>query len=119
MDYSIPRQQPAVVLRAHFNWLCALLAIALICVGGLTAAVGIVASGSADHAASARGGPPAQPSNGSDDDLTRGPLPAQLQKSNYEEGARGPLPARLPKTTYPEATQGPLPAQLPIVRSTP
>ena len=95
MDYSIPRQQPAVVLRAHFNWLCALLAIALICVGGLTAAVGIVASGSADHAASASGAPPAQLSNGSDDDLTRGPLPAQLQKSNYDEGARGPLPAQL------------------------
>ncbi len=118
MDYSIPRQQPAVVLRAHFNWLRALLAIALICVGGMTAAVGIVASGSADHAASAGGAPPALLSNGSDD-LTRGPLPAQLQKSNDDEGARGPLPARLPETTYPEATQGPLPAQLPIVPSTP
>ena len=93
MDYSIPRQQPAVVLRAHFNWLCALLAIALICVGGLTAAVGIVASGSADHAASASGARAAvkwqrRRSNPR-------PAPPQLQKSNYDEGARGPLPAQL------------------------
>jgi hypothetical protein len=46
MGQAVPRQQPAVVLRSHFNQLRALLAVALTAVAGLTVAVAIVASDS-------------------------------------------------------------------------
>jgi hypothetical protein len=46
MGQAIPRQQPAVVLRSHFNQLRALLAVALIAVAGLTVAVVILANDS-------------------------------------------------------------------------
>jgi hypothetical protein len=113
MGYSIPRQQPAVVLRSQFNWLRALLAVALACVAGLTIAVGIVAGSGDDRTASARGAPPAQLSQTGYPEATRGPLPAQLPETSYAEDTRGPLPAQLPTTGYPEGTRGPLPAQLP------
>jgi hypothetical protein len=116
MGYSIPRQPPAVVLRSQFNWLRALLAVALSCVAGLTIAVGIVAGSGDERTASARGAPPAQLSQTGYPDGTRGPLPAQLPKTSYAEGTRGPLPAQLPKTSYAEGTRGPLPAQLPTPR---
>jgi hypothetical protein len=45
MGKAIPTHNPAVVLRSRFNWLRALLAIAMIAVAGLTAAVVIVATG--------------------------------------------------------------------------
>jgi hypothetical protein len=35
------RQQSPAVVRSHLNWLLALLTTALLCVGGLTVAVGI------------------------------------------------------------------------------
>ena len=44
MGQTVPRQNPAVVLRSHFNQLRALLAVALIAVVGLTVAVVIVAN---------------------------------------------------------------------------
>ncbi len=44
MGKAIPTHNPAVVLRSQFNWLRALLAIAMIAVAGLTAAVVIVAT---------------------------------------------------------------------------
>jgi hypothetical protein len=44
MGQAIPRQQPAVVLRSHFNRLRALLAVALVVVAGLTVAVVILAT---------------------------------------------------------------------------
>jgi hypothetical protein len=43
MGHAIPRQQPAVVLRSHFNRLRPLLAVALV-VAGLTVAVVILAN---------------------------------------------------------------------------
>jgi hypothetical protein len=43
MGQAIPRQNPAVVLRSHFNQVRALLATALVAVAGLTAAVVILA----------------------------------------------------------------------------
>jgi hypothetical protein len=46
MGHAIPRQQPAVVLRSHYNHLRALLAVAMIAVVGLTAAVVILANDS-------------------------------------------------------------------------
>ena len=44
MGQAVPSQNPAVVLRSHFNQLRALLAVALIAVIGLTVAVVIVAN---------------------------------------------------------------------------
>ena len=46
MGKAIPRQQPAVVLRSHFNQLRALLAIALVVGVGLTVALVILANDS-------------------------------------------------------------------------
>jgi hypothetical protein len=46
MGQAIPRQNPAVVLRSHFNQLRALLAAALVVVAGLTVAVVILANDS-------------------------------------------------------------------------
>src|SRR5919109_4438897 len=46
MGQAIPRQNPAVVLRSHFNQLRALLATALVAVAGLTFAVVILADDS-------------------------------------------------------------------------
>ena len=43
MDKAISTQNPAVVLRSHFNFVRALLVVALIAVAGLSAAVVIVA----------------------------------------------------------------------------
>jgi hypothetical protein len=46
MGHALPTQTPAVVLRSQFNRLRALLAIALIAIGGLTVAVVSLASDS-------------------------------------------------------------------------
>jgi hypothetical protein len=121
MGHAIPRQQPAVVLRSHFDNLRALLAVALVAVVGLTVAVVILASDSdevsstsaAKPVESTRGPLPAQLPNTGYEPGTRGPLPAQLPNTGYEPGTRGPLPAQLPNTGYEPGTRGPLPAQLP------
>jgi hypothetical protein len=57
MGQAIPRQQPAVVLRSHFNKMRALLAVALIAVAGLTVAVVILANDS-DESAGTSSAPP-------------------------------------------------------------
>jgi hypothetical protein len=57
MGQAIPRQQPAVVLRSHFNKMRALLAVALIAVAGLTVAVVILANDS-DESAGTTSAPP-------------------------------------------------------------
>ena len=44
MGKAIPTHNPAVVLRSQFNWLRALLAVAMIALAALTAAVVIVAT---------------------------------------------------------------------------
>jgi hypothetical protein len=120
MGHAIPRQQPAVVLRSHFNHVRALLAVALAAVAGLTVAVVILASPSDEVASTSAAGPvessgplPAQLPNTRYEQGTRGPLPAQLPNTRYEQGTRGPLPAQLPNTRYQEGARGPLPAQLP------
>jgi hypothetical protein len=91
MGHAIPRQQPAVVLRSHFNQLRALLAIALVAVAGLTTAIVILANDS-DEVSSTSAAKPVE--------SIRGPLPAQLPNTRYEQGTRGPLPAQLPNTRY-------------------
>jgi hypothetical protein len=58
MGQAIPRQQPAVVLRSHFNHLRALLAVALIAVAGLTVAVVILANDSDESAGTSAAKPP-------------------------------------------------------------
>jgi hypothetical protein len=57
MGHALPTQHPAVVLRSQFNRLRALLAIALIAIGGLTVAVVSLASDSADLAGTSAGKP--------------------------------------------------------------
>jgi hypothetical protein len=116
MGQAIPTEQPAVVLRSHFNQLRALLAVAAIAVVGLTVAAVILTSNSDELAEGGHGPLPAQLPNTGYKEGTRGPLPAQLPNTRYEEGTRGPLPAQLPNTGYKEGTRGPLPAQLPNTR---
>ena len=50
MAQAIPTQHPAVVLRSHYNHLRALLAVAIMAIGGLTAAVVILATNDATDA---------------------------------------------------------------------
>jgi hypothetical protein len=103
MGHAIPRQQPAVVLRSHFDHLRALLAVALVAVVGLAVAVVILASDT-DGASSTSAAKPVE--------STRGALPAQLPNTGYEPGTRDPLPAQLPNIGYEPGTRDPLPAQL-------
>jgi hypothetical protein len=56
MGKAIPTQNPAVVLRSQFNWLRALLAIALVAIAGLGATLVIVAS---DESSDTSAGSPA------------------------------------------------------------
>jgi hypothetical protein len=62
MGQAIPRQQPAVVLRSHFNHLRALLAVAVLAVAGLTVAVVILANDS-DEVSSTSAAEPIEPIN--------------------------------------------------------
>jgi hypothetical protein len=120
MGHAIPRQQPAVVLRSHFDHLRALLAVALVAVVGLAVAVVILASdtdgasstSAAKPVESTRGALPAQLPNTGYEPGTRDPLPAQLPNIGYEPGTRDPLPAQLTNTGYEPGTRDPLPAQL-------
>lgn len=57
MGQTVPRQNPAVVLRSHFNQLRALLAVALIAVIGLTVAV-VVVSNDENHPSTASSAAP-------------------------------------------------------------
>jgi hypothetical protein len=73
MGHAFPRQQPAVVLRSHFNRLRALLAVALITVAGLTVPVVILAT---DDDAGTSAGSGTTRSDGGPEDGSRGVLPA-------------------------------------------
>jgi hypothetical protein len=104
MDKAISTQNPAVVLRSHFNLVRALLVVALIAVAGLSAAVVIVANDNDDIAGSssasqvepinyggfnpATGRPEAAP-------LPQGEAQAPAGTTRYdggpEEGSRGPV----------------------------
>jgi hypothetical protein len=91
MGQAIPTQHPAVVLRSHFNWLRALLAVAMIAVVGLTAAVVILAT---DNSRETSAGSAAQVSSPSPAGTTR-------YDGGPEEGTRAPLTApRSPSTRY-------------------
>jgi hypothetical protein len=57
MGKAIPSQNPAVVLRSHYQFVRALLAVALIAVVGLTAAVVIVANDGDEVAATSSAKP--------------------------------------------------------------
>ena len=90
MGKAIPAQHPAVVLRSHYRQLRALLAIAMIAVGGLTAAVVILATND-DRDTSA----------GS---ATQVSAPAPTGDTRYdggpEEGTRGVVATRQPGVRY-------------------
>jgi hypothetical protein len=78
MGQAIPRQQPAVVLRSHFNQLRALLAVALIAMAGLTIAVVVLATDD-------------------DADTVSGPAATTRHDGGSEERSRGIVPACPPR----------------------
>jgi len=111
MANTIPAQHPAVVLRAHYRQLRALLAIAMIAVVGLTAAVVILATNDdRDTGVGAATQVTAPTSTGSarydggPEEGSRGVVPAQPPGTRYdggpEEGSRGLVPAQPPGTRY-------------------
>jgi hypothetical protein len=57
MGQAVPSQNPAVVLRSHFNQMRALLAVALIVVIGLTVAVVILANDENEPSAASSAAP--------------------------------------------------------------
>jgi hypothetical protein len=85
MGQAIPRQQPAVVLRSHFNQLRALLAVALIAVAGLTVAVVILADDS-DQVGSTSAAKPIESVNDRDFSAATGQPEWLLPKWTPEEG---------------------------------
>jgi hypothetical protein len=98
MSEMVPAQHPAVVLRAHYVHLRAMLAIAVIAVVGLTAAVVVLAtrdsstSTAASPAVSASSALPANASAGARLDhrgLKLQPPPTTRYDGGPEEGTRG------------------------------
>jgi hypothetical protein len=85
MGQAIPRQQPPVVLRSHFNQLRALLAVALIAVAGLTVAVVILANDS-DQVGSTSAAKPIESVNDRDFSPVTGRPEWLLPKWTPEEG---------------------------------
>jgi hypothetical protein len=97
MGQALSRQQPAVVLRSHFNHLRALLAVAMVTLVGLTAAVAILAT--EDEVRSASRTSTAAPLgttryDGGTKGGSRGILPAQQRGMPYDgdPGIFGPRP---------------------------
>jgi hypothetical protein len=72
MGQAIPSQNPAVVLRSHFNQLRALVAIALVAVAGLTVAVVILANES-DEASTTSSAVTAESAGRASSEITRPP----------------------------------------------
>jgi hypothetical protein len=121
MGEAIPRQQPAVVLRSHFNQLRALLAVALIAVAGLTAAVVILANDSDEVAGTSSAAKPIGSINYGDSKYVNPstgyptvplsqlehPLQNRIDGTRYdggpEEGTRGAVPA--PQTSSSSAME--------------
>jgi hypothetical protein len=106
MGQAIPKQHPAVVLRSHYNFVRALLGVAMIAVVGLTIAVLVVANNDDEIAAtnSVQSAPvtqsPAQPDgvryDGGPEEGTRGaiaspPAPGTRYDGGPEEGTRGAI----------------------------
>jgi hypothetical protein len=98
MGHAIPRQQPAVVLRSHFNQLRALLAIALVAVAGLTTAVVILANDSNEVSGTSSAKPiesinygagAVNPSTGYPSTTIRPDSPGTRYDGGPEEGTRG------------------------------
>ena len=90
MDQAIPAQHPAVVLRSRFNQLRALLAVAMIAVGGLTAGVVILATDDSRETSARSATQVSTPS----------PVGSTRYDGGPEEGTRGAVPARQPGVRY-------------------
>jgi hypothetical protein len=87
MGQAIPRQNPAVVLRSHFNQLRALLATALVAVAGLTVAVVILANDS-DEVSTTRTAVPAESPGSARPEVFRRPgSETQIRGSKASEDA--------------------------------
>jgi hypothetical protein len=117
MGQAIPRQQPAVVLRSHFNKMRAFLAVALIAVAGLTVAVVILANDT-DESAGTSSAPPIGSINYGDStyvnpstgyptvpfsDLANPPITGSRYDGGPEEGTRGIV--RAPQATVTPETE--------------
>ena len=106
MGRAVPTQNPAFVLRSHFNQLRALLAVALIAVIGLTVAV-VILAGSEDQISDTSSAAPVghlnyggfNPATGRPESAPlpqqAQPLPSPLGTTRFdggpEEGTRGPV----------------------------
>src|SRR5215211_317217 len=86
MGKAIPTQHPAVVLRAHFNQLRALLAVALIGVIGLTVAVVILAGNEDQISDSSSATPVGHVNYGGFN-----PATGRRYDGGPDEGTRGPV----------------------------
>jgi hypothetical protein len=113
MGQAIPRQQPAVVLRSHFNQLRALLAVAAIAVAGLTVAVVILANDSDEVSSTSAAKPVEEIRYGGFNSATGRPESAPLPQLEH------PLQSRIEGTRYDggpeEGTRGIVPAPQPSV----
>ena len=126
MANTIPARHPAVVLRAHYRQLRALLAIAMIAVVGLTAAVVILATNDDRDTGAATQVIATTPTDSTDgrEEGSRGVVAARPPGTRYdggpEEGSRGVVPARPPGTRYDggpeEGSRGVVPARPPGTR---
>jgi hypothetical protein len=110
MGKAVPTHHPAVVLRSHFEWLRALLAIAMVAIVGLAAAVVILAT---DEDRDTSTGSAAQVTttspngstryDGGPEEGTRGAAPAQQAGVRYDGGPEegtASLIQRSPVTTF-------------------
>jgi hypothetical protein len=105
MGQAIPRQQPAVVLRSHFNQLRALLAVVLIAVAGLTVAV-VILAGDSDQVGSTSAARPTESVKDHDFSPAAAGRPewllpnwtpeAGLARDADGDWAHGPLPPEAP-----------------------
>jgi hypothetical protein len=107
MSEMVPAQHPAVVLRAHYVQLRAMLAVALTAIVGLTVAVVVLAtnhgstSTAASPAVSASAALPASASAGATLDhrgLKLQPSATTRYDGGPEEGTRGPSAAASPRS---------------------
>lgn len=115
MSEMVPAQHPAVVLRAHYVQLRAVLAVALVAILGLTAAVVVLAtnngssSTTASPAASASSALPASASAGATLDhrgLKLQPSPTTRYDGGPEEGTSGVFAAASLQSASPYSYNG-------------
>jgi len=88
MSHTVPTQHPAVVLRSHYRQVCALLAVAMFAVVGLSVAVVLVA----DDDTGARSATPVSAASERTDAPRYIHSPGQRYYNGTGEGLRGSVP---------------------------